>query len=319
MDISTVMTWTVSLCHLCIFVAPAVQRPLPNPSSWPFLLPALSLSLIFPLLTASQSLSLSCFILCSSLLLGAPHWDRGQRAPEGPMCVFMCGGQEAAEEDLSGWTGRAPSCEQGEGRRKGGVVLLWGTASPMVWQGQLLLRGTFWAHVCQRGGTVQPWGPSAVCRYTSWDGCKENFAFLVKISHLYLDSCASNIFPFSNVTYLCWFGTGIWLPEPVICLPGVFLSVIIIIILTHLKICVWCIFAISVPVLSRLFINASKLNSVESRVWPWGLLPSLNSYSFSFLWCLLKSILTVSVGHGFPLTWPENYERLVKHFCLLWL
>lgn len=100
------------------------------------------------------------------------------------------------------------------------------------------------------------------------ENLSENFAFLVKISHLHLDSCASNIFSFSNVTYLWCFGTGIWSSEPIMWLPRVFLSVIIIIILPYLKICVWCIFAVSVPVLSRLFINTSKLNSVESRVEP---------------------------------------------------
>lgn len=234
MDISTVMTWTVSLCHLCYIFAPsAVQHPLPNPSSWPFLLPALSLSFILPLLIASQPLSLSCFILFS-LLFAAPHWDRGQGAPEGPMCVFMWGEQETAEEDLSGWTGRAPRCELGEGDRQGGVALLWDTVSPMVWQGQLLLRATvaFWAHLL-RESTVQPGEPSAVWRYRSWGGCKKKFAFLVKISHLHLDSHASNIFPFSSITYLWCFDTGIWLLEPVIWLPKVFLSVIIIILTTH--------------------------------------------------------------------------------------
>lgn len=165
MDISTVMTWTVSLCHLhCISVAPAVQHPLPNPSSWPFLLPALSPSFILPLFIKSQPLSLSCFILCSSLLLGVPHWDRGQGAPEGPMCVFMCAGQECRAGAV--WV-KWQSSVLGEGRRQGGVSLLWSTVSPMVWQGQLLLRATmaFWAHV-----SMQPWGPSAVWRYRSQDG-----------------------------------------------------------------------------------------------------------------------------------------------------
>lgn len=59
--------------------------------------------------------------------------------------------------------------------RQGGVALLWGTASPMVRQTQLLLRTAvaFWARLL-RAGTVQP---SALGRYRSWDGCRKNLLF----------------------------------------------------------------------------------------------------------------------------------------------
>lgn len=130
---------------------------------------------------------------------------------------------------------QSPTLRAGGGRQTGrccpavGHSLSHGVTGTIAAQSHRGILGT----CLLREGTVQPGEPSAVWRYRSWGGCKKKFAFLVKISHLHLDSHASNIFPFSSITYLWCFDTGIWLLEPVIWLPKVFLSVIIIILTTH--------------------------------------------------------------------------------------
>lgn len=142
------MIWT-TLCHLhYTFAPPAAQHPLPSPISWLFLLCVLS----SPPYNIAASFSFLLHPLSfSALLLGASHWDRGQGPHEGPMCVFVCGGQEKAEEDLPAWPGRSPCCEPGRERDagRGDVALPWDTASPLVGQGQLLLRATVvWYQRC---------------------------------------------------------------------------------------------------------------------------------------------------------------------------
>ena len=187
------LSWTTSLCHLhYIFVPPAVKHLLPSLIYSKFLLHALSLSFLLLLLITSQPLSLSCCILCPSLLsclvLLTETEARGH--PRDP-CVYLCGGKEKAEEDLPAWTGRAPCCEPGRGRegsrggrergREAGEVLPSCGAQAMPWWDRDNCCLEPWWHSAPEalgtcllwGRTVQQWGTSALWGHRSRHGCKE--------------------------------------------------------------------------------------------------------------------------------------------------
>lgn len=115
-DLDCLLVSPLDLCNTCS----AASSPKPQLLTIPP--PCFFSILYFP---SPYNITISFSFMFHTLfffLLGAPHWDRGQGVLEDPMCVFMCAGQETAEENLS-----------------------------------------------------------------------ENSAFLVMISHLHLDSCASNI------------------------------------------------------------------------------------------------------------------------------
>lgn len=141
--------------HLCTTCS-AASSPMPHLFSIP---PPCSVSFLSsrPPYNIAASFSFLWHPLSfSALLLGGPCWDRGWGPPEGPMCLFVCSGQEKAEEDLRAWTGRAPRCEPG--RRRAGEVLPCCGTQPLPWwdRGNYSLNAT--VSFCTRGAGLAAMG-----------------------------------------------------------------------------------------------------------------------------------------------------------------